>query len=287
MRENLNFDPVSEDIPKIDSEYPPGVRSVIFTSEEKKLLGTILTANGKGPNPAVLLLHGFPGNENNFDLAQSIRRAGYTVVFFHYRGLWGSEGNFSFSNALKDTENVITQLMEMPPKNDFRLDPSDITLIGHSMGGWLAMMNGRNFPEIKRIAFLAGFNFGYFASLMLNNDEFIEITKQSLVESENYLGTCKADILYDEMIRNMTEWDLTTYSEALSKKDILMAGARLDEMAPVPFHHVPLLNSLQTQGIKSLKETIINSGHSFSGKRIELQKLAIDWLLRRENENAE
>ena len=39
----------------------------------------------------VLLLHGFPGNEKNLDLAQDLRADGFNVLFFHYRGAWGSE----------------------------------------------------------------------------------------------------------------------------------------------------------------------------------------------------
>jgi hypothetical protein len=34
-------------------------------------------------------LHGFPGNERNFDVAQALRRAGYAALVFHYRGSWG------------------------------------------------------------------------------------------------------------------------------------------------------------------------------------------------------
>lgn len=43
-------------------------------------------AAGAGPHPTVLLLHGLPGNEQNVDLAQSIRRAGWNVLTLHYRG---------------------------------------------------------------------------------------------------------------------------------------------------------------------------------------------------------
>ena len=54
-------------------------------------------APGPGPHPVVLLLHGFPGNERNLDLAQTIRRAGWDVLFFDYRGSWGTPGDFSFT----------------------------------------------------------------------------------------------------------------------------------------------------------------------------------------------
>ena len=37
-------------------------------------------AEGPGPHPVVLLLHGFPGNEKKLDVAQAIRRDGWDVV---------------------------------------------------------------------------------------------------------------------------------------------------------------------------------------------------------------
>jgi pimeloyl-ACP methyl ester carboxylesterase len=43
-------------------------------------------ASGTGPRPAVVLLHGFPGNERNLDLAQDMRRAGWDVLYLNYRG---------------------------------------------------------------------------------------------------------------------------------------------------------------------------------------------------------
>ena len=60
-------------------------------------------AAGAGPHPTMLLLHGLPGNERNLDLAQAVRRAGWNVLTFTYRGAWGSEGDFSISNAFEDT----------------------------------------------------------------------------------------------------------------------------------------------------------------------------------------
>ena len=37
----------------------------------------LMWPQGLGPHPVVIMLHGFPGNEKNLDLAQSIRRAGW------------------------------------------------------------------------------------------------------------------------------------------------------------------------------------------------------------------
>ena len=62
--------------------------AVTFDSDEVALLGVLHLPEGEGPHPVAVLLHGFPGNERNFDLAQSLRRAGYAALVFHYRGSW-------------------------------------------------------------------------------------------------------------------------------------------------------------------------------------------------------
>lgn len=71
------------------------------------LLGVLFPATGPGPHPTVVMLHGFPGTENNFDLAHALRRSGRNVLTFHYRGAWGSPGRFTFSNALEDAEAAL------------------------------------------------------------------------------------------------------------------------------------------------------------------------------------
>jgi predicted alpha/beta-fold hydrolase len=43
----------------------------------------------------VILFHGLPGNEQNLDLAQAIRRANWNVLTLHYRGSLGSPGTYS------------------------------------------------------------------------------------------------------------------------------------------------------------------------------------------------
>jgi dipeptidyl aminopeptidase/acylaminoacyl peptidase len=79
----------------------PGASSVKMTvpSHGEMLLGILYEAAGPGKHPTVLLLHGFPGYEQNLDLAQAMRRAGWNVLAMHYRGSWGVGGDFSLAHA--------------------------------------------------------------------------------------------------------------------------------------------------------------------------------------------
>ena len=91
-----------QDLPGFDADYPPAMHELSFNSGGSKLNGLLYVANGAGPHPLVILLHGYPGNERNLDLAQALRRAGNNVLYFNYRGTWGSGGEFLPSRALED-----------------------------------------------------------------------------------------------------------------------------------------------------------------------------------------
>ena len=75
-----------------------------------RLDATLYLAGGPGLHGAVVLLHGLPGYEVNGDLAQSIRRAGWNVLLFHYRGMSG--GGFSISSAIDDTAEAVRFLRD-------------------------------------------------------------------------------------------------------------------------------------------------------------------------------
>ena len=76
----------------------PDIHGILIPGRRGRLLSTLYTAGGDGPHPTVLLLHGIPGCERNFDLAQALRRAGFHVMTFHYSGSGGSDAAYSLKN---------------------------------------------------------------------------------------------------------------------------------------------------------------------------------------------
>jgi predicted alpha/beta-fold hydrolase len=98
--------------PKMDNRHPAAIEELTIISDGARMPGLVYLANGTGPHPTVVLLHGFPGNEKNLDLAQVLRRAGFKVVFFHYRGAWGAEGSYSIRQLDDDTRVVLNFLRQ-------------------------------------------------------------------------------------------------------------------------------------------------------------------------------
>ncbi|MEO1576489.1 MAG: alpha/beta hydrolase, partial [Pseudomonadota bacterium] len=113
------FDPVASDPPPMD---PPATSvELTITSQGARLPGLLMVAGGAGPHPTALLLHGYPGNEKNLDLAQTMRRAGWNVLFIHYRGAWGAEGYFRISHMHEDALAALDFLRARA--GEFRVDP--------------------------------------------------------------------------------------------------------------------------------------------------------------------
>ena len=120
---------------------------MLIPSHGVGLNALLFVASGKGPHPTVILMHGLPGNERNLDLAQAIKRSGWDVLTFTYRGAWGSPGDFSISNSMEDTAAALA-FARSSEGAKYGIDPRHIVLAGHSMGGATAMMTAASATDL-------------------------------------------------------------------------------------------------------------------------------------------
>ena len=114
---------------------PPDLQAEVLQGKRGRLLVTIYRAGGAGLHPTVLLSHGFPGIEKNFDLAQALRRIGFHVVLYHYSGSWGSDGDYSLTHDLEDADTVLDFILQ---NESYGFDKEHIYAVGHSLGGLCA-----------------------------------------------------------------------------------------------------------------------------------------------------
>src|SRR5579872_509269 len=138
--------------PARDAKHPAANRQVLIPSGGVGMNALFLLAAGDGPKPTLLLLHGLPGNEQNLDLAQAIRRAGWNVLTMHYRGSWGSPGTFSLAGAADDAAAAMAFLQQPQNAAKYRIDPRRILIGGHSMGGFAAARYAAAHPDGADVA---------------------------------------------------------------------------------------------------------------------------------------
>lgn len=280
--ESQEYDPVTTDPLEYDEKYPPvmleGPKELM--SRGKRLNGIIYLAQGKGPHPTVLLLHGLPGNERNLDLAQVLRRAGWNVVFFHYRGAWGSEGYFSFTNCIEDVGNVLRILRRPEMQKKLRMDAERIVLIGHSMGGAVAILSAAKDPKITKTISIAGANIYTSVKGALKN-------RDAAQQFEDYIkNLLPLNVDPDGFASGIPEEGLEDinpekYLSALSTKSLLFISGSRDTVVPAETQIEPLVNALKEHNATDLTYEVIESDHSFSNKRIALSRTILSWLKER------
>lgn len=270
-------DPAISDPASIDAAFPPAIVELGIDSHGARMNGHIYLANGKGPHPTVVLLHGFPGNEKNLDLAQGFRRAGWNVLFFHYRGAWGSDGIFSFGNAIGDVASALEFLRD-PANEKLRVDTDHIALVGHSMGGFLALQGGARDEGVQCIVGLAAANFGDRAGLASASPEQLEGFKaysDQLVMLDGFNG----ETAIAELAAAGDSFDNTLLAPKLGGKKIFLIAGERDEAVDISVHERHIKAFLEAEGIR-VSEWRIDDDHSFSAHRIALAKEITGWLNR-------
>ena len=270
------FDPVAQD-PPFDAAHPAATSEVAFESGGARMFGLVYEAPGAGPHPTAIVLHGFPGNERNLDLAQAIRRAGWNAVFFHYRGAWGSGGDFSFVHVLEDVAAVVSALQQPAFAAAHRVDPAHIALVGHSMGGFAALVSASELPQVECVASLAGPDLGLWAGAARTPEGEAAMAKRLDTWGGPIRGTSGA-ALVAEVRDDAARFELRNHAAALAAKPVLLVAGSRDDVVPVAQHQEPLAAAIAAQPGARLRTAVLDADHAFADRRVELTRLVISWL---------
>lgn len=274
----LGGDPVTSDPPEEDFRYPAALLGTPVMSGDARMNGITYVAQGKGPHPTLILLHGYPGEERNLDLAQAIRRAGWNVLFFHYRGAWGSEGEFSFSNAIEDVNAAVALAGTQAFNEPRRGDAGRVAVLGHSMGGFLALTAASGNRAIDCVGAISPANLGLRAGL--DADAAAAAARRLDGWSGPIRGT-SGEALVAEIAANAERFDLRRHAQALSDRPVLLVAGARDQVTPPDQNHLPLRDALQAADALILRTLVLDADHAYSSRRIELARTVVQWLQER------
>ncbi len=239
------------------------LKGVVFESAGCKLLGALYCASGGGLHPTAILLHGVPGLEKNTDVAYALQDAGWNTLIFHYRGCWGSEGDYTLVGIPDDVHCAIQHLLG----GDYAVDPQRLALIGHSIGGWAALVAASRDQHVKAIVTLNGITNTRSASMIEDRaDDFVRhlhgITSRGLQSQWRALGAMynPVDLIAD-----------------VSNRPLLIVHGTADDQVPM----AQALELKQHAGDSADLYLIEGADHWFAGHRPRMVNKVVSWLNRK------
>lgn len=251
--------------------------AIMVKSDGDTLYGRILlpASKGCGKTPVVLMLHGFPGHEQNRDLAQALRRIGFAVVCFSYRGNWGSGGTYRLSNLGRDAEAVLAFLKR--EGEVLGLDTRSVFTVSHSMGGFTTMQLLSTGIQTRGSVILAPCDV---ETMYLDSRNSFD----TLIGSASaflHLGEEGAAVFAQECEAHRKTWRFTDMACFVNPEiPLLLIGAGHDTITPPCLHIAPLLSCLNDRGLQVSYQEFPDI-HTFDSSRIRLTETISSWLAER------
>ncbi|MBM7114438.1 alpha/beta hydrolase family protein [Archangium primigenium] len=266
--------------PPRDTAHPARNQQLLIESHGSRMNALFFLASGAGPHPTMLLLHGLPGNERNLDLAQAVRRAGWNVLTFTYRGAWGSEGDFSIAHGLEDTAAAMAFLRSPEAIRAHGIDVNRLVIAGHSMGGYAAAHEAAaehdSQPPLAGLVLLDAWNIARSAArastagpngrahMVANLNDFGRALHGATPESTA-----------DELLSQGPGWSLPALAPRLTRVPILSIYATHGSAT----ENKRVAEALREAGAR-VDTAELDSDHAFADHRIELARELVRWLER-------
>jgi pimeloyl-ACP methyl ester carboxylesterase len=233
-----------------------------------RINGVAYLAAGAGPHPTLVLLHGLPGNEQNLDVAQAVRRAGWHVVTLHYRGSWGSPGAFRFAQTLEDARAALAHLRDPATARALGVDTARLVIGGHSMGGWVAAHAAAADPALRGAVLISAADMG-----RAGRSPRAELVATMADNMESLAGVTAAGMA-DELARRGDDWTFDRAAAGLARVPLLVLTSD-DGLAPAAR---ALADRVRAAGNARAAARHVATDHAWSDRRLTLAAAVVDWL---------
>jgi acetyl esterase/lipase len=257
--------------PPPDAKFPARMEVIHVPSGGVQINGVVYVASGERPHPAFVLFHGLPGNEKNLDLAQAVRRAGWTVITVNYRGSWGSPGNFRFAQNLEDAKATLAFIRSPANAKRLSIDATHIAIGGHSMGGWVTAETLAHDSSLLGGVVISAGDFG---AIGLHAQQDREAVIALMNDNRESLAGVTGESMADEVKDHGGEWSFKTLAPELVHRNLLVLYS--DDF--VKADSLELVKDVKADGGTTIAEKYIVTDHSWSDHRIALESLVINWL---------
>lgn len=258
--------------------HPAATEQMIVPSHGVMLYGIFYLAAGAGPHPTAILFHGFPGYEQNMDIAQDLRAHGWNVLAMHYRGSWGVKGNFSFEHSAEDADAEVSFVLDPENARKYGIDTRRVVVIGHSMGGFMAASAAAHNKAVAEAVLISAWNIGTgFSSRHRPVSPSADIAADAklLAQDNNLLplsGT-SGEALAREIYYHHAALNMNSLAPAIAPRPVFVITAN---EGLEPMDHA-FAEAVGKAGDSHVTERHWNTDHSYSGVRAELSKAIVEW----------
>ena len=253
----------------------PDSFSLLIEGSRGKLLSMLSTPGGKGLHPAVVLSHGYPGNEQNMDLVQFLRALGFAVLTYHYSGSWGSDGDFSFRNCIEDANTVLDHLIRHAAEYD--IDPDRIYAAGHSMGGFVTAHLLAKRRDLQGGVLIAPWDVARTYAFSKTDVDCRRNLSEVLSCGYGWLRDITPEKFDAELSRDTDALRLDKLAPGLRNVPILCISGENDVITPPELHQYPLRDALSDS--ENFRHVTLPGDHCFQAYRPALWETVGEYLL--------
>ncbi len=239
-----------------------------FFIGDSGIYARLFRPHGNAKCPLVVVFHGIPGNETNFDLAYALRENGFAVIVPHYNGCWGSKGDYRIENIPDNVERVFAEVFSPSFIEKWNIDAERIAVVGHSLGGWAALISPKISSKIRGIIALdplADFSVAQESSLLPVMESFAvplhNVTPEQLLTGWKWAKE---------------HWNPKDTVSFLNDRFFMIVSASGDDAFPIE----PVYGVFKHGKNFARKSSfwVIDSDHSFVSQRPRLREIVIDYL---------
>ncbi|WP_456425816.1 alpha/beta hydrolase family protein [Rhodocaloribacter sp.] len=263
------------------AQSPPG-KEIAFQSEGLTVRGRFFSA---GPDPVATLLL-LPGGDFDFtdvlELGRLLSAGDVNVVTFAARGTRGSEGRFTFTNAVDDVAAALSWLRG-PGGRAFNVAPDRIAVGGHSLGGGIAMAFAARDSTLRPVVSIAGNDLGAFARRLRSDSALVAGLRARLSQMSGWEGfdIGEPETVIREILDNEAAFGHTENAVSLAHRSILLLAGWDDATAPIETVVLPFYRALKRQPGSEVTIIAYADGHFFRDSRREMASDIRAWLTRR------
>ena len=235
--------------------------------------------------PLVVICHGFVGNRIGVDrlfvkTARDLAGEGYMVVRFDYIGCGESTGDYGkegLESMINQTRTVLDYALACAD-----VDPTRVTLIGHSLGGAVAILAAGRDRRVKNLVLWASVGYPF--------NDIVKITSREVYDtavktgSSDYLGYELSPTFFESLAPFQPFQQASNFSG-----NVLIIHGTSDDSIPVDYAFLfQKIFWMRSEGSCD-KEIIFQADHTFSSgahREILLQRTK-DWLNQQERNQQE